>query len=186
VERLVRVGAFAAVSAVFLVWAMPSFSADSGTVNARVSVAAPCLTATVTWPSAPTLDFGSQSFTTPAQPGGTSLNDAVSITNCGSGSENVLVRGTDATTTTSSAAWQLQSTDATCSVGANKYFVNTTIRDANGQKVYPATTLTTANQLLANIGTGSRSVTPLMIMPCSGSTGAGDSMSFDIVFTASL
>jgi hypothetical protein len=179
-------GALAVAAAYFVLSALPAFGGDSATVEANVTVAAPCITVTVTWPSAPKLDFGPRLFTTPTQPGGTGLSGALSITNCATGFENVLVRGTDATSPTTAATWQLQGSVDTCSAGVDKYALETTLADANGGNSLPSTAVEKTNKLLGNIGPGTRTASPRIWMPCTGSSGAGETMSFQFVYTASL
>lgn len=186
-KRLITVaGGMAVALAYSALSALPAFSADTATVEAKVTVTAPCITVAVTWPSAPTLDFGSSLFTTPTQPGGGSLMDAISVTNCAPGIENVLVRGTDATSTTTSSTWTLQNSLATCSAGLDKYALEADMADGNGAHNSPAVKLELTNQLLGNIPPGTRGVTPRLWMPCTGSKGAGETMSFQLIFTASL
>jgi hypothetical protein len=189
-KRLIAIaGALTVAGAYFVLSALPALSADSGTVDASVSVAAPCLTVVVNGPFGPQLNFGTRGFTTPTAVSGTNVTSAVSVTNCSTGAESAYVRGTDARSTTSSATWTLQSGVYPCSVGANKYSLETHLRKADG--TFPSGTgyaaLTATNQLLeSGVGPGSRDADIALAMPCSGSDGAGETMAFQITYSAAL
>jgi hypothetical protein len=186
--RLAFAGCGIAV-AYFVLSALPAIANESGTVTARVAVAAPCLTVS-TKNGNGTLDFGTLSFSTAL--GMTSSSDKVlsndpTWSNCASATENVYAKGSDATSAQSQATWSLFNPNPSgatllpCNAGANKYAVNIFL--GSTANVW----LSTANQLVESLAPsgGSGSYTHLE-MPCSGSGGAGETMNFTITFTASL
>src|SRR4051794_3582673 len=85
---------------------LPASGAESGTVNAKVTIAAPCLTVgVVSLTGATVLDMGTQQLGL-----GSSFANFMSLTNCSTTAENISARGTNATSTTSAATWALHDT----------------------------------------------------------------------------
>jgi hypothetical protein len=188
-RRTLIIGALAAAAALFALTALPAAANETGTVTAKVTVMAPCVAVSVIWPGGAPLDFGTRKFTTATQPGGVNLTAPVRITNCAAGAEDILVRGTDANSTSSTAHWELQATLATCSVGVDKYGLDTQVRDTAGNTVAGKdhAVVTKQNTPLASaFEPGDRDADIGLWMPCTGSGGAGETMSFDIVYTAAM
>jgi hypothetical protein len=156
--------------------ALPALGANSGTVNAKVTVSAPCLT--IDWVSGTGLDFGTLAF-------GDALGRVgyFKVTNCAPGAENVSARGTDAASATSTASWSLLGSAPACpSTGANKYALSTFLP----QGATPITFLTSADKPFATgLAPGSYDAGVSIHMPCSGSAGAGETMNFQVIYTAS-
>lgn len=187
-KRLLPLAAGLGVAAtVFVASALPAFGGDGGTANLRVTAAAPCLTV-----DAETVEFGVQPFHSGslAAPG-YSGTPTIKVTNCSALEANVYGRGTDATG--ASATWTL-ATSYLCSSGhLNKYALEVwdgPMRIAGAH----ATALTTANQALYN-DAGQQAAWPagysqdqraVIYMPCTGSDGAGEEMSMQIVYTATF
>jgi hypothetical protein len=178
-KRLIAVAsALAVATGYFVLSALPAFSADTGTVNAKVTVASPCIAVQVAGGS---IDFGTLTFSTPTtvvRPG----NGNTTITNCATTNENISARGTDATG--ANATWTLVGTlfPYPCTHGTDKYGLDV-------EKVGPgAVALTTQDQLLGNAPPGQvqHPFNTTIFMPCTGSSGAGQTMNFQIVYTASL
>jgi hypothetical protein len=169
--------------------ALPAFSQATGTVNAHViagAAAAPCIT--ITSPaSGGTVDFGSRPFNTSnptvSWPGATDIT----VANCGTSPETFLARGTNAAA--GAAQWSLQSTPVDCNGVLNVYNLMlrgpatddpTVIRDVLLDSV--------SNEALAFsvAPNGSLTRSPRIVLPCSGSSGAGLQMSMSYLFTATL
>jgi len=180
--RYLALGAFALTA--LAASAVPAFSADNGTVNAKVTVAAPCLTVSLT-AGATQLDFGTTPFG-----GGSSYSNGISLTNCASAAENISARGTNATSTTSTASWTLQDSPRTCPSTPNVYVLATQAWNSDGTLTLgpgSATFLSTSDKpLVSGLSPGSRPVFTSISVPCPGSAGAGETMSFQFIYTASL
>jgi len=161
--------------------ALPAFgsgaSTDSSTVQAQVTVAAPCVQVT---PS--TLDYGLRPFSS----GGTisSGNGAIVVTSCSAAEQRLHGRGTDATG--SSGSWTLTPTLVQTFLGIPLAYCPS---EPNRFAVWAGLTpLGHANATVVSaMGAGSStSVNATLYMPCSGSVGAGEQMTFSIVFTATF
>lgn len=174
-RTLALAGGLAIAAAYFALSALPALSADTGTVNAQVTVATACITLDKTL-----LDFGSLSFSQPNQ-GGTS--QPLTVTNCGSAAK-LFGRGTDAKNGAGTITWTLVDGDP-CTVGINHY-----ASSLGGSTPSWGVLLSTADkQLLGNSLLGSGSAATMgngLLMPCTGSSGSGQIMSWQIVFTATL
>lgn len=167
-----------AIMAMLLVSALlapaSTMATDNGTVSAQVTVATPCVTV------GPNIDYGTKGFSTSTPPVSSTSSGTSSYTNCSSDPENIYVRGSNAVSTSSSATWQLTGT-GTCSAGVNRYYhsVGDDVGGANlslsDQLINPAAAAGATKTLFANIA-----------MPCSGSDGAGETMTFSIIVTASF
>lgn len=187
--KLRYLAAVASAVTALLAPALPAFGADNGTVNAKVTVAAPCLTVSFTNPSVTALDFGTAPFqSSPAA--SRSLSNFFSVANCGASAENVSARGTNAVSATSTASWALEGTPLTsrCSTqGPNTYYLTTELTNPTNTGWLPTTFLSTSDQTVASaVSPGSRPVTVSLAMPCPGSAGAGETMNFQFIYTASL
>ena len=154
--------------------ATPGFGGSTGTVAATVTVAAPCLIL-----DSETINFGVRVFSTPQVP--VSMAGGNGYKNCGPASENVLARGTNATSTSGPpATWTLQSDDP-CSAGPNTYKLRATVGAA-----VPHVLSTTNVEIDSLTPDEHRIVNTDLYMPCSGSDGAGQQMAFQYVFTVAF
>ena len=191
-KRLLPIGVLVTGVTAFITSALPAFGADSATVNASVSVAAPCITVA---PSS--IAFGTVPFSTPATPSSRTVN-GISFVNCGASSEFVLAHGTDAVgTSPSTATWDLAGFFA-CSGASGLNHYNLTLNGGNsgGANPTPGFSVNTVktDQYLRLNGTNTvfaagsaEPVDAYLTMPCAGSDGAGASaMNFNIVFTATF
>jgi hypothetical protein len=175
-------GAAATAAAFFFASVLPASSADSGTVQAKVTVASPCLTITGAITSMGSLDFGTLPFSTTSGNSGKGVG-AGRVENCAATAENFSVRGTNAVGT--DATWTLVDPrpNNVCSAGINKYLVTPTKSPVATGNVG----LSLADQLLVNVPASQWvDLSVGLSMPCSGSDGAGQNMSFQIIYTASL
>lgn len=163
--------AFAAVLALaaIAVGAQPAFGDDVGTVSAQVSVAAPCLQVT---PGQ--LDFGTLGFSQ-SNANLTAGTRPVTATNCGSAA-HLLGHGSNATS--NGTTWTLDPTGDTICPDLNRY----------GQRIDTGPVsipLTTQDRTLRDLAAAeAASLNAIVVMPCAGSSGAGQTMTFSYVFTA--
>lgn len=176
--------------------ALPAFGAGSGSVDMTVTIASPCITVGPTTP----IDFGSQSFSTPSVPQSASSN-AITFANCTSVPEKVLVRGTDATGG-SNALWSLVTPPSQSGVmnecfnnpAPDKYSVRvevplggeTAIQNFNGHLTTTDTFLSTPSGNGSFQGQTTYTTLTKVLMPCTGSSGVGQTMSFQAIYTASF
>jgi hypothetical protein len=153
--------------------AAPAFGDSEGTVSGRVSVAAPCIEVTPAQ-----LDFGTLGLSPNAtSPVGASR--PLTVTNCGTASENVFARGTNATSTAGT-TWTLEPNLSDLCSTLNRF---TQAIDTGPLSIG----LSTANQAVASVAGGqASSLNALLVMPCVGSGGAGEVMTFSYLFTAVL
>lgn len=147
----------------------------SGTVNAVVTMApsAVCLELSTT-----SVDFGTRLFGEVGAPS----SPLIGVSNCGGIGEVILVRGTDATGPNAS-AWSLVDVGAcqTGVLGTDQFRLRLESQAVPDVFV----DLTTENDTLGALGAGSTVQHEAQIdTPCPGSTGAGEVMSMQIVFTA--
>jgi hypothetical protein len=172
---LISTGAVAVTAVYFALAALPAFGDSSGSVAMSIEVAAPCVTispASVAFPSSPF----STSTTTPtwvmASPGH-------SVTNCSAGKESVYAKGSNATGS-SGASWTLASW-----VGVDAYVLQLAGSTPEGGK--PKVTLTLTDQLVTQVGSSlSMPVDASLGMPVVESSGAGQTMSMSVTYTATL
>lgn len=162
-----------------LATAAPSIGADNGTVNATVSTPAPCMTLDQTG-----IDFGIAPFS----PAGVNneLGAGVVVTNCAGAvvDETLWIDATDANSTSSSALWTLIAplnwSNPICP-NLNQFHL---------QAQTPGLTYSVgagAFQALEPIpGAGSLPVDLTVRMPCEGSDGQGETMTFDINFLVTI
>lgn len=166
-----RLGIGLALVALWAGSATSTLAADNGSVDAQVTVATPCIVVT---PSV--LDFGTVPF-------GGLAGLALQYTNCGQADENIYGRATDASGP--SGTWSLDPLRASCaaSPGVNQYRID--VYGNSNALVRPLGLVDSSIELL---GSGASSVDTLVaiFMPCAGSDGIGESMSFQITFTATF
>ena len=170
-------GAAVLVAAALLASATtPALGAGSGTVSAQVTVASgACLTL-----GASSVNYGTQQFSTPGAPV-FSQSGLLGLTNCGSSSEQISAAGTNASGN-AGASWTLkQSTSDLCTLSPDLY-------ESNAKD--PAAGVLPLGLAYANLGSPysageQRQVSVGMTMPCTGSSGSGQTMSFEYLFLAS-
>ena len=167
-----------AMAAAILVAALLSPAAASADttaeVSAQVTAASPCVTA------GDSIDYGTLRFSTTDPWFVVSESGSTTFTNCSAAAEKIYVRGTRASSTSSDAVWQLN--DSTpCDVGPDSYS-----HQANDSETF--IWLTGTDQLLVDNAAAGATTTmrTVLLMPCSGSVGSGDTMTFSIVITASF
>jgi hypothetical protein len=154
--------------------------AASGGLELKVSVApeaAPCLLL-----DAATVDFGELPFSTENQL--SSGAGSVAATSCSTGSEAIYVRGTDATGNGQPpASWALSSEGGNpCAAGVDQYGASLST-DLGGGPVVAQLSTTNSSWVVLTAETAT-SVDVGYQMPCVGSTGAGQTMTSIVTFTA--
>jgi hypothetical protein len=168
---------FAVAAAYFVLTAVPALGDNVGTVNAQVTVAAPCLTLSTT-----TLDFGTIRLVTNPTTDVTGLTSSnYTITNCGAASEKLYAKGTDATSTSSNASWSLANNYSVCNLGPNYYGLG--VGEDSG-----VVGLTKQSQALPTAlpGGGTKTYNNSISSPCVGSGGAGETMTMQIMYTVAF
>ncbi|HEX5199191.1 MAG TPA: hypothetical protein VFW27_04540 [Actinoplanes sp.] len=146
-----------------------------GTVDAQVSVeaAAACIQLT---PAA--VDFG----TLPLGAANAPASPPIVVTNCSTSDETILASGSDATGT--NASWTLVDTSNTC---ANSTLELDNYRLALAQAIGPTVSLAHAEKAVTSLaGAGSTNLVAQVHTACPGSTGAGQVMSMQINFLATV
>lgn len=168
-RRLVLAAVFAAV---WIIPATATYASDNGTVDAQVTVAMPCLE--ITDPTT-TIDFGTLHFS-PSTDTLVQANTSVTYHNCSGAEARVWAQGTDAQGTT--ATWGLDNplSGGPCEWGVNRYRLTL--------GVVLGTTAVEIDSALA--GDASASKLYYLTMPCAGSDGAGETMSFQLTLTATF
>lgn len=176
------------VAATVVAWAasaLPAFGADSGTVDATVTVATPCILI-----SPPTVDFGSMAF----RDGSEEYADLVAnpqtigYTNCSEAAENIFARGTNAADANgATASWALDPGLASCPQTPDVFGMALTDATLGGvQLALDNAQLEGAlAPALAPGATGGFNMWHV-IMPCTGSSGAGATMAMSVIFTATF
>jgi hypothetical protein len=181
-RRLVGLGTLAIAAAWLVLSAGPTFGQQSptGTVTASVVAnAGPCISISPTSFSYATAQFSTSSSVVTTLPS----SAKPTVTNCSNQTSTISARGGQATGT--SANWTLQGAPLNCNLGANNYRHELVPSSGAGNIA-----LTTTNQTWESgvSGTGSagntRVVDGILTMPCTGSTGAGETTSIPIILTA--
>lgn len=171
-RSLRRLGLGIALAAAWVGSATPLLAADNGVVDAQVTVATPCITLVT-----PTIDFGTLPFSAPGIDG--TGQGSVTYENCGESVERIWAAGTDATGT--SATWNLIDYLTTaCQQPLNTYRLA-----LSGGAIATNLTLTAQELELLDAAT-SNWLNASLFMPCAGSDGVGQVMSFQILFTATF
>jgi hypothetical protein len=179
IMRRAFVGCGIAAVLAFGASAVPVFGADNGTVNAQVTVtAAPaaCITLSKTEIDFSTLSFnaaGSQQFWQ-------ALGGPLTVTSCATSTQTLLARGTDAAGT--GASWTLTTT-AVCAATPVLDEYNLGLTTESASQVYLSKTDASLVSMTAGAATD---YWPAIRMPCVGSSGAGQAMSMQYVFTAMI
>jgi hypothetical protein len=181
-----RIAVIAGAAAVLMValahlGALPPVAGQSGpeaTVTATLQIASSCL---VVSPTA--VDFGTLEFTQPASARSTAApteaTASVSLRNCSSQSQSVLVRGGPAIG--SGVLWGHAPPGADVCIAPNLFIQG--VRDASGT----AKRLTIFDQAFKSLQAGTTEpITLTLIPPCSGSTGTGHQMTVKYTFIATF
>jgi hypothetical protein len=176
---LARAAVLVAATALVAASSLPAFGADTGTINASVTGASPCITIGAT-----SVDFGTAGFSTSSAFSSKVLSNASSYTNCASSSEIVMARGTNAHNAGSTATWSLNpAPGAICSNAATNVYsltLSSATTPGNGG-------LDTSNKSFETAAGGATSNLNLGIfMPCTGSAGAGEKMDFQYILTVAF
>jgi hypothetical protein len=161
--------------------ALPPAAGQTGpeaTVTATMRIASSCLVVSPT-----TVDFGSLEFTQPAgtrsNPAPAEATAAVTVRNCSSQGQTILVRGGPAVGT--GVVWAHAPPGADVCIGPNLFIQG--VRDASGA----TKRLTIVDQAFKSMPAGANEpVTLTLTPPCSGSTGAGVQVSVKYTFVATL
>ncbi len=168
-KRLTGAGLLAACT--IAASATPAFGDEIGTVSAQVTVAAPCVQV-----SPAQLDFGTLGFSSTAADVGASR--PITATNCGA-SASLLGHGTNATAT-GGATWLIQASGTDVCSSPNRYIQ----RIDTGPTSIP---LSLQDVTLRALAVGEAAgLNAIVVMPCAGSNGAGEVVTFSYVFTAVL
>jgi hypothetical protein len=167
---------------------MPVGATDTGSVAGTVTVAegGACLLL-----GASSVDFGTNPFSPPGSMthalGSFDGTNALefSLENCADVDETFLARGTDASSQTSAAVWELQDglSSLPCLRGPNVYFLISSWSGTNAGSSFlsdvDATLSSVATPAGESLNTGLQ-----MRMPCEGSDGAGEVFDLEIFYTA--
>jgi hypothetical protein len=158
--------------------AAPAWSADSATVSMSVTPATACIQLN----SGSSLSFGTMTFSAPGQPGAQTINPGPEVQNCSSATTKVFGRGTNASNGTGAnwslgGVWQPSTSTVDCSAGnVDKFDVGVA-----------TTWLSTADQQVFLLSAGQKAQPPVyLVMPCTGSSGAGTTMNWSVILTAAF
>ena len=164
--------------------AVPVFGADSGSVNAQVTVQqapAACITVPTT-----TVDFGTRPFNPPGN-SNTSSAAPITVTGCATGGngQRLLARGTNAIG--ADASWELTTAPVCVADGAQVFRTNRFNLWLSGGPSGTVQLAATDSVVRPQMGPVEEfSASPTITMPCEGSSGAGQTMSMSYIFTATL
>lgn len=176
--RLALAVVAASIAAVALT-PLVAFGGDSGTVSAQVTVAAPCI---VLGADSTSVDFGTKSFNTPTS-NIFGQSPTLIASNCSGTTENILAHGTDATNGAGD-TWTLYDDFSNpCPIGLDRYQLSY----GNLASGYGYPLLNDDKTVATGIEAGAQHNFRLtLLMPCAGSSGAGTTMSFSTVLTATF
>ena len=157
--------------------ASPALAADTVTVDASVTMAAPCLTVSTT-----SLDFGVTHFTTDANPG--FGDQPIMYTSCSAAGERVFIRGTDAAEVGGGAAWSLSASTYGCDQDLGPNVFKLIAYRLSG----PLWNVGKFDQEIETLNPGADGAVDRIqfTAPCVGSDGSGATMSFQIIYTATF
>jgi hypothetical protein len=175
-------------------WALSplvAFSADNGTVPASVLAGiSPCITITSPSPAVGSVNFGNLPF---SPQGSVNFSEGsgtpdITVASCASSGQTLLARGSHAVGTTDpNTVWTLAASivpiGQTCGPTAPLNVYRLGLGTA-GLNEYLTTNNAAIGSLAGSASTFTR--TPLITMPCAGSSGNGDSMTMAFTFTATL
>lgn len=151
---------------------------DTGTGTiANDDSASPPATACLTVSPSGAIDFGTGMLSKSAAPVTLSGDQDVTVTNCGTLAETISVHGTDATAT--GTTWRLVGGDP-CASGPN--FYGLALSDASGDL-----RVGSGDTTVATVAPGQTLTRrPKILMACTGSEGAGKTLTTQLVFTATV
>ena len=169
----------ALLAASLLLVAIPAGAAPSGDVEATVTVEGPCVSV-----SATAVDFGAVGFSQSA----TNTEDTAgsfTVTNCSSQQQDMYGAATDATGDVAG-SWTLNEWDESalaCTWGPDNFGAGLT-QVGNSAEWWLSSTADTFMyvEAAASIGT----IVPHVLMPCTGSSGVGETMTFSYTITGVL
>jgi hypothetical protein len=155
---------------------------SSGAVTGTVAVPAaptPCITIDNT-----SVDFGSLGLSpNSTQTVAGDANPATTVTNCsGSTIQQLYAHGSDAVGS-GTGLWSLVASGAPCSAGPDKYRYS--LRPV-GAATSSATYMTNTDAFLSSAFSSSLAFTHRIYMPCTGSSGAGETMTTNVTFTVTF
>jgi len=157
--------------------AAPAAAADSGTVPGSVTAEAVVAFFLVDG----TYEFGGQPFATPNAAAAPHRSATLAgLTNCGSGTQDVFVRGTDATGDGAPAAsWALDPAvrSAPCKLDSFGLGVSNPGLPAQAVSLLDSAFLSVLPGISVDAAAD-------LYMPCTGSSGGGETMTFSVVYTA--
>jgi uncharacterized repeat protein (TIGR01451 family) len=154
-----------------------TIASGTGTGTIANDDSAPPATACLTVSPSGAIDFGTGMLSKSGATVKLSGDQAVTVTNCGTKAETISVHGTDATAT--GATWRLVGGDP-CASGTNEFGL--ALADASGDLRVGSSDTT-----VATVAPGqSLSRRPEILMACTGSEGAGKTLTTQLVFTATL
>jgi hypothetical protein len=172
--------AASAIAAAVLPLGPVALAADNATIDATVTPATPCITIDQT-----SIDFGTPPFSTTSGESVATAAPPVTVTNCGANDEQLLASGTgaDSGDPNSPAHWNLVPQSVDCASTAPDTFAIDVPLGTNG--VVFLSTNPAAIQAVAGNG-GTASIDHEIHMPCSGSSGVGQVMSMQILYTVTF
>jgi hypothetical protein len=174
-RRIALLATIVGVLGVAVISGVPAFGADNGTVTATVSVQdVPCMTVTSSG-----IDYGAKVFSgaSPVQATGT----ITSIGTCSSAAQTVWVKGASATAT--GVTWTLV---AGLACPTTNQYVHEVDNPNSPASFVP---LTNTNQNFGTFNAQPHSIPNIptrLTMPCTGSAGAGQTISTQILFSATV
>ena len=158
--------------------AAPAWAADNGTIDATVSVEGPCIEI-----GSPTVDFGAQGFSTTGSDN-LPFAAAVSVTNCSASYVDLYATASDASNLGDTVIWSM--TDAFDPDTQDICPSTDTFAASLGDGIYDYWLSKSSDTLVTQRAHSMVSLYPKMAMPCSGSHGSGQVMSFTYTVTAIL
>ena len=158
-------------------------AADQGAVDASVEVQNPAacilLEGTV-------IDFGMEKFSTPSHTEQSEPSTPTTVTNCSGAAADLVARGTKASNEAGTAQWTLVPTLNPCDSGPNA-FVHGVLLGVGAGAVLSETNQSVIDENPSHFPDGQQlPFKHIMMMPCTGSGGDGDTMSWTVIFTAIL
>lgn len=157
----------------------PVGAAPSGTVDATITVEGPC----ITLPTIP-IDFGPVGFSQIAS-NTVDIAGSFFVANCASGQTQEIYAQASAASGSGTGAWTVNQWDGSalmCALGSD-IFAAGLRRTGDLPWVWLSST---ADTLVYTSALFSATVTPSVVMPCSGSSGVGETMTFTYTLTATL
>jgi hypothetical protein len=170
---------FLALSVLLLAFvAVPAGAEPSGTVDATITIEGPCVTV-----STATVDFGAVGFSQSDANSEGSTGSFVA-TNCSSQNQDMYGSATDAVGSVSG-SWTLSQWDGSvlaCDSGPDVFGAGLRFSRDGPQERW----LSTSDSFLYYSTGDPQSFIPLVLMPCSGSSGVGETMMYSYTITGVL